>query len=398
MTLTCSPIAASLTTWLTIAEYPMGYFYADHSADSDSTNAPRASHEFVCSAANDYPSDRSVAAADVTSVHLQPITVVDVVGGHSTARYAKSDVDYRFSSRDHQSARQAILSVLRVPYRHKKRFARFTNCGGNATVWHSTSTDRVKILARHCGLRVCPRCREMHAARTRDVLARFLKTVEPNRLSMVTLTLSHSERPLSEQLDHLYASFRRLRASKIWKTCKAKGYAVLEISRSTDGLQWHPHLHLLADMPYCPHDLLRSTWWRATGDSSIVDIRRVNSHAVVKHQKYLTNYLSKPPTEAIQSDAIALGEWVDALCSRRVLIKFGSPKLAAKLQDEAKPDDWKLIGTLIGLIRAMDRGNAQATHWLARIGRGPALEQRDPDAGKDYSLDLAYRTDSEQFY
>jgi len=341
---------------------------------------------------------RGYAAEDPTYVHLQPITVVDVKRSNETVPPSHSDIDYRFSARDDHNARQAVLAALSTPFRHKKRLKRFEMCGSHATIWHSATTDQIKILAYHCGLRICPRCREMHAARTRDILGRFLQTVDANRLSMVTLTLVHSDLPLADQLDHLYASFRRLRASKTWRVCKAKGYAVLEISRSSDGLQWHPHLHLLADMPYCPHDKLKAAWLLATHDSSIVDIRRINSHAVQRHQAYLTNYLSKPPTDAIQSDARVLGEWIDALCSRRVLLKFGRPSLADKPAADPPPDDWRLIGTLLGLLRAMELGDPDATHWLKRIGSMRCLESRNPDAGKDYSIDPAYRTDDRQFY
>jgi len=311
----------------------------------------------------------------------------------------RSDTKYRFRRPDHKLAYTRTLDVMRQHYRHAKRVRRLELCGAYATVWHSPSTDTVAVRAYHCGMRCCPRCREKHSAQTRAKLDRFLLLVPPHRLSMITLTLVQSDTPLSEQIDRIYASFKELRKTPLWRHAKPRGYCVLEICRSTDGLRWHPHLHLLANTPYIVDDGLRAEWRRITGDSWIIDIRRVNSGARDRHRDYLCTYLTKPATAEILMHDDILTEWIDALLHRHVLISFGRPKLADQPPAPADPQDWTLIGSLGGLLTGFARNDPRAAHWLAQIGRGPTVERRDPDAGKDYSIDRAYRTpDTPQWF
>jgi len=216
---------------------------------------------------------------------------------------------------------------------------------------------------------------------------------------MITFTLKHSTAPLSDQIDRMYASFKTLRQSDLWQHAKPRGYCVLEICRSEDGLLWHPHLHLLANTPYILDDALKAEWLKITGDSYIVDIRRVNSKARDRHRDYLCGYLTKPATTDILMDDSILTEWIDALLHRHVLIGFGRPRLAPKPPPPEDPQDWTLIGSLCGLLTGFDHGDPDASHWLRRIGQGPTVERRDCDAGKDYSIDMAYRTpDTPQWF
>ena len=311
----------------------------------------------------------------------------------------RPDTAYRFRRPDHKLAYTRTLDVMRQLFRHQKRVKRLELCGAHATVWHSPSTDTVAVRAYHCGMRCCPRCRETHSAKTREKLNRFLALVPPHRLSMITFTLRHNDSPLSEQIDRLYSSFKQLRKEPCWTAAKPRGYSVLEISRSTDGLTWHPHLHLLANTPYILDDSLKAAWLRITGDSHIVDIRRVNTAARDQHREYLCTYLTKPATADILMHDAILTEWIDALLHRHVLIGFGKPKLADKPEPPVDPQDWSLIGSLSGLLAGQSRGDRRAIHWLAKLGQGPTVERRDCDAGKDYSIDLAYRTpDTPQFF
>lgn len=339
------------------------------------------------------------AAAAYTPV-LPPQTSETSPGGDVSGQSnLRPDTAYRFRRADHKLAYTRTLDIMRPLFRHAKRVRRLELCGAHATVWHSPSTDTVAVRAYHCGMRCCPRCRETHSAKTREKLNRFLALVPPHRLSMITFTLQHSDTPLSEQMDRLYASFKELRKSKIWQKAKPRGYSVLEICRSTDGLRWHPHLHLLANTPYILDDNLRAEWLRITGDSYIVDIRRVNSASRDRHRDYLCGYLTKPATADIIMHDEILTEWIDALLHRHVLISFGRPTLADKPPPPEDPQDWSLIGSLGGLLASFARNDSRAAHWLARIGRGPTVERRDPDAGKDYAVDMAYHTpDTPQFF
>lgn len=311
----------------------------------------------------------------------------------------RNDTLYRFRRPDHKLAYTRTLDVMRPLYRHRERVKRLELCGAHATIWHSPSTDTIAVRAYHCGMRCCPRCRETHSAKTREKIDRFLALVPPHRLSMITFTLLHSDTPLSDQIDRLYASFKELRKTALWKKAKPRGYSVLEICRSTDGLMWHPHLHLLANTPYILDEALRQEWHRITGDSYIVDIRRVNTRARDEHRDYLCGYLTKPATTDILLHDNILTEWIDSLMHRHVLIGFGRPQLADKPPPPVDPQDWSLVGSLLGLLNSFEHGDARAAHWLARIGQGPTVERRDCEAGKDYSIDKAYHTpDTPQFF
>lgn len=367
---------------------------------NSATTPPIASHEEETPYSWYAPDEgRGEAAALLTHVHPQPTTVIQPQNPPPGESAPASDVAYRFRRPDHAHAREVTIATLRGHYRHADRARRLDNCGRGATVWHSPSTDSVVIRANHCGMRCCPRCRETHSARTRETLNRFLQNVDRTRLSFVTFTLLHSDQPLADQIDRLYASFRRLRASLTWKAARPKGFAVLEVKRSEDGTQWHPHLHLLAEMPFVAKEHLADAWLAATGDSFIVDIRRINRRSVDRHRDYLCNYLTKPATAEILDVPQLLIEWIDAFLHRRVLIKFGRPTLAEKMLPPTPPTDYRLVGSLLGLLHAFERGDPDATAWLIRLGKGPTSEGRDKDAGKDYSIDQAYRTpDLPQFF
>jgi hypothetical protein len=348
----------------------------------------------------DAPRDgRGFAAAHVTSLDPSQSTVIDSAEPLTGTDANRKDTLYRFRRPDHWHAYTRTLAALGMRHSTEKQHRRLALCGAHATVWHSPSTDQIRVQAYHCGLRCCPRCREMHASRTRTTLGRFLANVPRNRLSMITLTTAHSALPLCEQIDGLYASFRRLRASEIWQDNRPKGYAVLEITYNVERCEWHPHLHLLAETPYMPHAALRDAWTTATkGTASIVDIRRVNRHAVEKCQHYLTDYLTKPAALEILDSKPLLTEWIDGLFHRKVLIRFGRPKLADEPERKPDPKDWSLIGSLIGLMAGLARHNSRAAYWLSRLGQDHVTETRDVDAGKDYSLCSEYRSPNEQFF
>jgi hypothetical protein len=319
--------------------------------------------------------DEASAAVLLASLDPPQSTVLD-------DPLTRPDIRYRFKS--HEQPYKQVLTILRKTYRHEKRARRLALCGAHATIWHSPSTDTVAVRSFHCGLRACPRCRETHAARTRDKLLRFTKLVPLNELSMITLTIRSTSAPLDVQLDNLYKAFRKLRKSNVWKEARPSGYAVLEITLNDETRQWHPHLHLLARARYMEQRRLSDAWGLCTGGSRMVDIRRVNARAVEACHRYLTDYLTKPPSDTVLSSGPLLLAWIDALMNRKVLLRFGKPELADEAEKPQDPEDWALIGTINGLLAGLARHDRRASYWLTRIRTGPVKEQRDLDAGIDY--------------
>lgn len=339
-------------------------------------------------AATDYSpqADSPLPAADAA---VAPSTLLDAPQSNGFDNpLSRPDIRYRFSRCEQAYTR--VLNVMRSHYRHKKRARRLSMCGAHATVWQSASTGEIALRSYHCGMRTCPRCRESHAARVKDKLQRFTTTVPINELSMISLTIRSTTAPLGVQISNLYKAFKALRKSDVWKAGKPSGYAVLEITRNTDTGLWHPHLHLLARARYMPLAQVRAAWEIATHGSWSVDIRRVNTTSRDKLHSYLAEYLTKPPQDSVMQDDAALTEWIDAHQDRKVLLRFGRPTLADEAPVPPDPRDWSLIGTLAGIIRSAQLGYTHAKHWLLLIST-KAREHRDPDAGKDYTLDSAFQ-------
>jgi hypothetical protein len=155
---------------------------------------------------------------------------------------------------------------------------------------------------------------------------------------------------------------------------------------------------LLCETPYIRHAALRDAWTIATRGATIIDIRRVNRSAIEQTQHYLTDYLTKPPCISVLDDPTLLIEWIDGLTHRKVLLRFGRPILAQKPQPKPDAGDWCLIGSLIGLLTGAHRQNKRALYWLGRMSTSHVTESRDPDAGKDYSIDPSYHHALEQFF
>lgn len=321
----------------------------------------------------------------VATLALEDLTGSPQSNGSPTSNH-RPEVDYRFSRC--REVRDRVLHVLRQNHLHAKRARRLELCGAHATVWQSESTGTLKVAAYHCGMRCCPRCREGHARRTKDRLTRFMEATPLNERALITLTVRSTSAPLSAQIDHLYASFKRLRKSEVWQTARPSGYAVLELTLNTDTGLWHPHLHLLARTRYMPWKTLVNEWLKATNGSRGVDIRRVNSQSCANVVQYLSTYLTKPPQEAVHSRDDRLTEWVDDMMHRKVLFRFGKPKLADKVDEpDTDPADWLLVGTLAGIIRHARLGVPIAEQYLRQLTRAATTrEYRDPEAGADYRL------------
>lgn len=89
---------------------------------------------------------------------------------------------------------------------------------------------------------------------------------------LVTLTLKVIRNAdVQAEVDRIIASFRKLRQRKIWNA--KKGIVSIEIIKKDDG--WYVHAHSLVDSKWMDQKALSDAWFKITGDSSVVDIRRV---------------------------------------------------------------------------------------------------------------------------
>lgn len=185
----------------------------------------------------------------------------------------------------------------------------------------------------------------MPCARDRSsVIRQNLKRLLPkSRLRFLTLTLRSEGQPLTDLLDKLLKSFKRLRSRAFWRERVTAGLAVLEVKYIPETKRWHPHLHVLLAGKYLPQPMIKQAWLEITGDSYIVHIVPVNNKNA--QIRYVTKYVTKPLDSIVVGQPALLAEAVDALHGRKLLHTFGAWarwKLLEPLTDKS----WQHIGHL----------------------------------------------------
>lgn len=211
----------------------------------------------------------------------------------------------------------------------------------------SPAPDPLEVCAslRHCRVRVCPTCSDRYRNQLREGVARVARPYAWP--TFITLTIQHDLfSPLDELLDRLQHAWRKLQKTAVWKNVDA-GVKIIEITHGENG--WHPHVHVVADCRWIQQSDLAAAWRRASGGSSIVDVRRVKSRGEIA--SYVSKYLSKPSSI---SEPALLAEYARATHGRRLVGCFGASYGQALLDDDEVLDDpspnpldgWVAVGTL----------------------------------------------------
>jgi len=201
---------------------------------------------------------------------------------------------------------------------HRKRASKLTWCCRFPSLRVRPSGDAY-FSAGRCRDRLCPTC---GASRSREVAERVNHLInKAPQLRFLTLTLRSTTNPLSEQLDLLTSSFRRLRQTATWRAYCNASIATIQITLNPRTNQWHPHLHVLIEGIYMPRDEIVVAWKKATGGSTVVDIRPVHDRATTS--TYIARYVSNP-NELADWPPPAIREYSDAIHGRRTVITTGS--------------------------------------------------------------------------
>ena len=304
-------------------------------------------------------------------------------GSTSDVRKLPCTLELTFRHSHWQRHRQAIYNALRDNYTPAARLERFAFCGSGAWVYRTTGDlPTYRVAGSNCHDRFCLPCQTARA----EQLAAVLHSQLPDEaLSFITLTIRRSTRPLHEQLTHLTASFRKLRSSKLWKSAVEGGVAFMEVKVSKDHQSWHPHLHIIAQARYIPQSDLAQNWHRITGDSYIVDIRRIDDHDKVR--RYVTKYASKPLSYAPTNDPERLREAIHALRGRRLCFCFGSWR-AFKLTRKVEPQEWTPIAPLVNIIKRANQGERFALAILAQLKEKKSCRPTSPKRSPPLSRSL----------
>lgn len=300
---------------------------------------------------------------------------------------APSELSTNFRHSGWAPFRKRVAEAFKeLPEVSERRHAAFNICGADAYVeWqYATSLQNNKnyrIRCTKCHDRFCVPCSQEKGRIVRDVLSTHM-IGRPN-MSLITLTLKRSTDPLTTILDRITKHFRALRVTPLWKRAVRGGVAIIETKIGTDKDSWHCHFHVLAETKYIDQKELSATWLAITGDSEIVDIRRVGSHAGAI--KYVTNYVTKSADTAVVTSPKHLREAITAFTRRRLISTFGSWR-GLQLSERKEGDDnyyppsegWQPYRSLNDVLAGAAMGDIECKAILRELRRTPTRHAHDP--------------------
>jgi hypothetical protein len=156
------------------------------------------------------------------------------------------------------------------------------------------TVDQIKLAKittckKHLLCPVCARLRAAKQVRKYAERVQVLRDANPKlKLALLTLTVKNGD-DLDERFHHLANSWKKYQArrrdwlKKGWgfnELCKVDG-AVFSYEVTNKGNGWHPHLHAVVALnDWVDQSKLSAEWEAITGDSKIVDVRRIKGNPV----------------------------------------------------------------------------------------------------------------------
>ncbi len=298
----------------------------------------------------------------------------------STEQLDDHAVSFRHSGwqRQRRLTRQALVYLDTPP----RPLERFDTCGSNPwVVVDPQDSSRLAIHSNHCHSRWCTPCSRERAAR---IVGNLKVTLNEVDTVFLTLTMKHNTRPLPEQIDRIYASFRKLRRASFWTAAVRGGCAILELKHSYATGLWHVHLHCLLQTRWVEQADLKAEWFRITTDSNIVDIRPCKTPE--QAASYVIKYVTKPVPNSVINKPEQLREMIAAYAGRRLVLTWGSWR-GIRLSEPLDLTAWKMIAPLGALYERRAAGNLDAFLLLAHLEQtlpeAPILAGRSPPDGTD---------------
>lgn len=303
-----------------------------------------------------------------------------------------------------------------------KRSRRIAHCARVQTV--RVRDGKATLALSCCHDRMCPMCADRRARRNAIAIAALVAKMDRPRF--ITLTLASSDAPLGDQIDRLYAAFRKLRGWKAWKArCRGGIFANentlnLDIASGDYG-RFHPHLHLIVDGEYFDQKFLSELWRKATGDSFIVDIRAVTPERIgylakstaAAEAKRIADELAHNAKATRKRKGVPISEWprekireyAAALHGRRLMSTFGTMHAvevdpdpeAEELFEKSASEELCTLGALIEVADSGDEHAGRAVEILARVGgmfqralSEPSALRITPEPPQQWELTFAF--------
>jgi hypothetical protein len=252
-----------------------------------------------------------------------------------------SDIETAFRHGSWEEDRERVMQSLAAANMPTNRQEKFRHCGSQCVVEYSREAGKYRVRANYCGDRFCLPCSTSRSKKVKEELVALCKG---QTVRFATFTLRASEDSLQTVLDHLLASFKRLRRQKIWLKSVRAGTAVVEITRGKNGTHWHVHLHALLIGTWLDQRALSAGWELASNGSTIVDIRVVRDAEI--GVGYVAKYAGKGWSSQVLSNPEWLLECVISLRGRRLLIDFGDWYARDEQLCKVRHFDWKRVGRL----------------------------------------------------
>ncbi len=214
-------------------------------------------------------------------------------------------------------------------------------CRSTAFFVRHIETHELRIRSNACHLRWCPLCAASKSSHQKKAVMVWARTC--SGLKLMTLTLKHTAAPLTHQIKNLYRCFALFRKDKAIAKLIRGAVWFIQIKLSEKDNRWHPHVHLIIDSDYIPHNQLVTIWRRITITSKIVDIRAVWNPAYAA--AYVGRYAARPASLNLlrREERVELAL---ALRGRRLAGTWGTARVvkltAPKRTDKA---DWHPLGT-----------------------------------------------------
>jgi Replication protein len=259
--------------------------------------------------------------------------------------------------------RAKVFEGLRRTHQPAKRLVAFANCGSQMHLM-TDGTD-LWVSCNHCHDRLCVPCQIARRQKLTDqITSRCLDLQKSVRF--LTLTQAHNSTPLCSQIRRLLTNFHTLRRRNFWKAAVRGGAAFVEIKLGKNGTDWHVHLHCLIEGDYLDQKTLSREWLAVTGDSSIVDIRKIDDPA--QKASYVTKYATKPLDREVVNSPDHLDEAIHALKGARLYNCFGTWKSLANEETDEKRTG-RDLGSPSELQHRARCGDAEAIRWLEAAQR-----------------------------
>lgn len=218
-----------------------------------------------------------------------------------------------------------------------------------------------RVTCDKCKDRFCDPCAQERARHIGRCVGEFTADRD---IRFITLTLRHSARTLTQDVDRLYAAFVKLRRRAKWKATQNGGVFFVEIKRRRGDETWHVHLHIIAEGMNLSKHWLSNAWHEVTGDSFIVDLSLCDDRE--KAAYYAAKYAGKGLHGSCYHDADVLREGVLALKGRRLVGKWGTWN-ELDLDQEVLDGEWNGVDTLDRLIERSKRGDLEAASILQAL-------------------------------